>query len=396
MAILDQSIYYFICIYVLLSCTEDLGAIHFLRIVVFLGIIKLFCRYPEIIIKKKHFHYILGLLLSLLIAVFSNDIQSDYYEGVKILWTAYLMPMLPMVLIILFIRKEEQIKKIIVCLMISFIITNIGGIWEFFHGVKRVDGLVGGGIMSLAGILILLVPILFILIVNQDFMPNNKALFIVAFFVAMPVVLFNATRIVWISLAIIFPILWYLMKISMRKIITYTIISFLAFISILNLFPYSQARFFSISDSTNQSNSERLLMWNSAWNMFADHPIVGVGVENYEKQYQNIYISSEAKERNQKHAHNNILHIAASAGIIGLTAYISMFGYFLYESFRNWWFEKRIGALMFFIATLGFCIHGLTDYNLGNIAALPKIYWIILSVYLTLDKIVIVRDRVKL
>ncbi len=134
-------------------------------------------------------------------------------------------------------------------------------------------------------------------------------------------------------------------------------------------------------------------MWQSAWNMFIDHPFTGVGLGNYTEQYYGKYISPSANELTVLHAHNNIMHLAATTGLLGVVAYIAMFGYFLYESFSKWRYKKTIAPLVFFFATVGFVIEGMTDYNIGFGNLTVKIYWTLLAIYLVLDGAVSVEDR---
>lgn len=134
-------------------------------------------------------------------------------------------------------------------------------------------------------------------------------------------------------------------------------------------------------------------MWQSAGRMLFEYPLTGVGLGNYKEQYQTKYISPEAKERTLIHAHSNIMHLAASAGFLGAGAYLIMFGYFLYESFTKWRYKKTIPPLIFFCATLGFLIQGLTDYNIGVIGVACKVYWMLMAIYLVFDGAVSIEDR---
>lgn len=387
---LDKTIYFFICVYVTLSCTEVLGAMHFLRGALFLGIIRFIMKPFKITMQTKHFWYIGTFLLALIATIFFD--KGNYYEGIKFWRLEYLATMLPMVAILLFVKKD-QIRNIIMCLLVSLSITNVYAIWQAFHGSTRAEGL-AGGIMQLGGVLILLIPLTILLIINKESMPSiYRPFLIVTLLLEIPAVFFNATRITWIALLIVIPLLLLFVQKDKKKAIAYSLVLMILFIGICSVIPQTQVRLNNMFDKSYQSNSERILMWKSAWSMFIDHPITGVGLGNYKEEYQGKYISPSAKEREHIHAHNNILHLAAATGLLGVGAYLVMFSYFLYESFRKWYHKKTIGPLIFFLATVGFLIQGVTDYNIGVLGVVCKIYWMVLAIYLVLDGAVSVEDR---
>jgi O-antigen ligase len=65
----------------------------------------------------------------------------------------------------------------------------------------------------------------------------------------------------------------------------------------------------------------RLNLWRSGVNMFIDHPIFGVGLDNFLYEYRGRYILDAAwQEPNLNHPHNFILDFATRLGILGLLA----------------------------------------------------------------------------
>lgn len=65
---------------------------------------------------------------------------------------------------------------------------------------------------------------------------------------------------------------------------------------------------------------ERVAHWQAAWQMWTDHPWLGVGVGNYETAYPRYALPFWPVALG--HAHNYYLNIAAEAGLIGVTAYM--------------------------------------------------------------------------
>lgn len=128
----------------------------------------------------------------------------------------------------------------------------------------------------------------------------------------------------------------------------------------------------------NQSNSERILLWKSSWNMFIDHPLTGIGTRNFKELYQTKYILPEAKEPYLGHAHNNFFQILAENGIFGLMSFIYLFGYILFRTWKSYKANNSAIMLAAFLATIGFLIHGSTEWSFDN-PSVSRLLWLILS-----------------
>jgi O-antigen ligase len=111
----------------------------------------------------------------------------------------------------------------------------------------------------------------------------------------------------------------------------------------------------------------RLNLWQSSVNMFRDHPIFGVGLDNFLYEYRGRYVLESAwQEPNLNHPHNIILDFATRLGLFGLLA-----GAWLFWSY--WQVARRLpmtvtrewrpvaigllGSLTYMIA------HGLVDHS---------------------------------
>ena len=69
---------------------------------------------------------------------------------------------------------------------------------------------------------------------------------------------------------------------------------------------------------------ERMAHWQAALGMWADHPWLGVGIGNYEIAYAEYALPQWSLPLG--HAHNYYLNIGAEAGLIGLLAYLTLWG----------------------------------------------------------------------
>lgn len=79
------------------------------------------------------------------------------------------------------------------------------------------------------------------------------------------------------------------------------------------------ARGVPVTDA-NFSVLERVAHWQVAWEMFADHPWLGVGVGNWAVVYPRYAFAPWSDPLG--HAHNVLFHFAAEAGIIGALAFL--------------------------------------------------------------------------
>jgi len=65
----------------------------------------------------------------------------------------------------------------------------------------------------------------------------------------------------------------------------------------------------------------RINLWRASFNMLADHPLFGVGLDNFLYEYRGRYILDAAwREPDLNHPHNFILDFATRLGLAGLLA----------------------------------------------------------------------------
>ena len=81
----------------------------------------------------------------------------------------------------------------------------------------------------------------------------------------------------------------------------------------------STPRFAGLLDPHSGTLFFRLQLWRASWKMFWDHPLLGVGPDNFLYQYRGRYILPSAwQEPHLSHAHNFLLTYATRLGILGL------------------------------------------------------------------------------
>jgi O-antigen ligase len=91
-----------------------------------------------------------------------------------------------------------------------------------------------------------------------------------------------------------------------------------------------------------KSGASRISVWRTAGKMIADHPIIGVGPENFGVQYINY--RDKFSDRKYGHAHNDILNVAAYAGIPAAIFYLGFWAAIFVRMTRA--LKRRIGNNM--------------------------------------------------
>jgi O-antigen ligase len=94
---------------------------------------------------------------------------------------------------------------------------------------------------------------------------------------------------------------------------------------------------------------ERMAHWQSALSMWTENPWLGVGIGNYEPVYPSYALPLWPLPLG--HAHNYYLNIAAETGLLGLAAYLFLWGTALLGAWRGvrrasgWYLGVALGVL---------------------------------------------------
>lgn len=372
---LDKSIYFFLMLYAF-SSTISIAASN---ISVSLALCLLLVRYykkPFTIEFPKGLAIVIGLFIAT--ALVSSLFAYQPLVAVERVW-AYLFRMAPLILTVLVVRELKQVTQLMLVLSASIMIADIYAIWQGLHGDYRASAF-SAHPMILAGYLIQLIPLFLVLAIQDRKLSNRiRYVFLLTIGLSCIALLFNGTRGAWIAVAVTILLLSFFYLKRSPKVALAIVIAFVLFSAIAINLPQVNDRLQTII-SSHGSNTERVLMWKSAWHMFTDHWLLGVGPNNYGELYRNQYILPEAKERDQGHAHNNYLHIMAEIGIVGFMAFCLMFGYILYKKYRDASNGQLWGTAVMLV-TVSLLIQGVTEYNFGN-SAVMRLYWFILGLSL--------------
>jgi len=107
--------------------------------------------------------------------------------------------------------------------------------------------------------------------------------------------------------------------------------------------PTSWDRIKEISLSKDKAESTRIRLWQTSINIIKNKPIWGIGLGNFGNLFNQYKVAGTYD--NYSHPHNDFLNVAVNSGLLGLLAYLSIWGVFLYSTIKAMVKNKRSGFL---------------------------------------------------
>ncbi len=140
----------------------------------------------------------------------------------------------------------------------------------------------------------------------------------------------------------------------------------LLLVAVLAFLVLGPGRVLSLADSSQGTAFLRLQLWKSSWAMIRDHPVLGVGLDNFLYHYRSTYVLPTAwEELNLSHPHNIVLDFWLRLGLPGL----ALIAWLLMTFFRRGWKalgrmppgDARLLVLGLMAGMVDFLAHGLVD-----------------------------------
>ena len=336
------------------------------------------------------------LIMQLLIALFSVNIL----ESLGDVW-ATMYRFIPLLMGIGYLKHKQHLLGILGAFLISVFIIDIAGLYQFcVLGNLRPKGMNGAATLY-ASQLLLALPIVYMIFRDQLCINRWVSGSMLAFTVVM--LFLSGTRGGWLTFVVVFFSLLVLEKKYRKQVVAVCLCLSMVCGAIVCGSQFVQARITTIVDTKYQSNSERLLMWQSAIAIFKDYPLHGIGQDQFGYMYNTKYISPLAKERGDEdyrkghgHPHNNFFKFLAEGGIIGITAFLLLHGYFLYRMILLYRKEKNIDSvscgMIGILIFLGIHLEGMTDTNANQVPIMRE-YWFLMGLLLAWGNIKLLNKR---
>lgn len=349
----------------------------------FFSIFKKYCAWltPVIII----------LVLSTVLSVdIRNSLYGNYFHRIGLVEYLYFFLLFISLLFFLVSSGEKRSKKIntiiIISLVSSFLVSLYGVIQIFGLDplVWNEQAVNTGRITStlgqpnfLASYLLLLIPLSIYSIVKfksfiaRIFFSLTLGLQLVALF-------FTASRGAWLafvfvgvflSLFIIFTKSNYL-KNSRKRIVVFLLILIIAVTTLLSN-SYFVNRVSSLTDTSSGSVALRIMYWQASFDAIKEKPLLGYGLENQRIALHNYYSADWGVYSDvgtiPYHAHNIILDIILSIGIVGLLAML-LLTWIIFKRFLHIAIEKsgndKLLVICIFLSLISLFVSLLFSFNI--------------------------------
>ncbi len=301
----------------------------------------------------------------------------------------------PLIFALTFIKKREQLCGVLIASMAAFLINDAVGIYQYFvQGEPRAYGL-NHTPTFFGSFMLMQIPLLIFVAQLEILSPLWRRLAVFVAGLSLICIVLSMTRGSWLAfilVVIVFVVLEKRWRVLTAKIFAGLAIAFL----IVALFsPKIQDRLTTLTNVKFQSNTERVLMWKAASEIFYDYPIYGVGQKMFFKAYNSYYITHESRERSDRgmrghtQPHNNLLHRASEGGLIGLAAFVGLYVYFFWKFFTQFRRERQFafGAGMTALLILaGLQLEGLTDTNMNQVPIMRE-FWLLAGTLIAAENI---------
>lgn len=370
------------------------------------------------------------------IAVFAGSLfvsalcSANIGYGMKTWADFFLWRFMPFLIILFLFAKKDKVDKLLSAIFCGYLISCLYAIYQgvFVYKLNIAHGRAAsfvGHPMTLAGWSCILLPALLIFIFRKDISKKLHLACCALFVIGCIALVFNSTRGAWLAMAIVLPLISLPFILKSKKLF----VGFASAVVVLGLVLVNSPSFIkrvdSIADTkTNWSNVSRFIIWDTAYGIFKEHPVLGIGLGSFSKEYQSKFVDSKelkqqaaeyhnyqknlkqkkltvgqknyTKKHIQKlavasrkvwenkqlralsHAHNNYIHMLAENGLVGFFGYVFAFGFILWKNIKNYLLNKNPYALMIVGSTTALLLQGMTEYNFGN-SSVMKIYWFVLA-----------------
>lgn len=292
----------------------------------------------------------------------------------------------PLFFVLLYVQTKEQVRLLVLVFAISVCINDLTVLWQMAaHGSVswRPMGLVHSPTF-LGSHMLMAIPVLFFFSRKAYFHSRERIFLLGMALFSLVILILTQTRGAWIAFVLVMIAYVIIERRFRRQLLLGGLVGLVCIVGGLLLSHSYSQRLATITDPQMQSNLERTYMWHAAVSMWEEHPVTGVGMDEYGWYYNTVYIPPEAKERppaghpelGHGHPHNNILKHLSEGGILGLVAYFVLHGYIFLRLWRQYKKERTTAAfscaLMGILVFLGIHLEGLTDTNINQLSILTE------------------------
>ena len=381
--------------------------------IVLIGILFLYHSYKNIgwkWVKEKWFYF--ALIFSIYCLTVNSAMSIEPTETLAYSLFFIRWPIFAMALSYWILNDIKSLKKFFVSLAVVLFFIIFDTWWQFVfdqdifgfekHSANRLTGPftsphVGMWLAKLA-----MLPPLFLILYNKYKLKKQENYLIYSFFIISTVLLLSvfitgermSLLLTLASIFIVFMGFFFAKLFSFKKVTILLLISSIAILFFALSFPDTTQRayFSSIEKIINWRTSDYGLVWQSAYDVWMQSPVFGVGLHKYREACENlgIYGSSYLNAIGSGvcfHPHNISLQLLSETGLVGFILFYTMVCFLTFSSLKTFYTKKLwlSFALVFnIIFTCFLPISSNTSFFANKYGA---IIWLLIGVMLATNKL---------
>ncbi|MCR5560006.1 MAG: O-antigen ligase family protein [Schwartzia sp.] len=332
----------------------------------------------DVLQKNKTLTYLFFAMIgAICISFFASE---NPVWSMRVFGDHYFYRMCGFYMVLMFVREKGNLLRLLEFAALSCFLNGIHCLWEFVAlGNTRANGFYF--YMTTGTMFAMWTPLVLLAALEAFEKKKYRVVFSFALVFMIAVQFCNQTRGAWVATALTSIFIIFMFMRNKKKAVAVFLALAVAVGIVFACVPQLNHRMSSIADV--KSGGDRILLWTSSYNMFSDHPVLGIGYNQFKDKYQNQYILPEAKERYLMHAHNNFVQVLAEGGMLGTATWSLFWGYALWLGLCGWKKNRNLAYLAWFAIIAGMQLHGLTEYTQGNSATMKE-FWFLMGIFLQL------------
>ncbi|MDA7691028.1 O-antigen ligase family protein [Methylophilaceae bacterium] len=319
-------------------------------------------------------------------------------------------PIFAMALSYWILSDIQSLKKFLVSMTVVLFFIFFDTWWQFVfdqdifgfekYSANRLTGPFRGNpeVGTWIGKLILLPPLLLILrnkFKHQEYL--TYGFFIASVITFLTVFISGERMALLLILACIFILLIGLVLdkiLSLKKFVVLLLISFFGILYFSYSFPdTTQRAYFSTIDKIlNWRTSDYGIVWQSAYDVWMQSPLFGVGLHKYREACENLgvygsFYLNAISSGNCSHPHNISLQLLSETGVIGFTLFYTMVYSLAFATLKTYFIKKLWFSFAIIFSIVFTCflpIASLTSFFANKYGA---IVWLLIGAMLATDRL---------
>lgn len=380
---IEKYIFYSMCGFFFANAVSVAAGNIFFVISLLLTLYRIWLKHDDLLdrfaVGKKWLRALGAFLIVVLLSCLASG---DIVYCLKEFANFYVFRLMGFFIILISCREKGRLMAMMAAGGAGCLINCTMAIYAWFALGQRTGGFLP--VMSLAGLLSMFVPVVVSLAILQK--GKSRLLLAGLAFFLMVATVTNDTRGAWMAVVLTSAVAVCFALDSWKKRVSALLLSVMIVGGAVLSGGHVGKRIETIYEASGVSIAERFYLWQSAYNMFDDNKVLGVGFQRFRKLYKSEYLLPGAKNPDLLHAHSNLFHVLAECGGLGLLAAVIFWGQMIWFGIGGWLKTRQAPYLAFFCVVSGLLIQGLTEYNWGN-AVVMKYFWCSLAVCMQLINI---------